>query len=124
MWTLARDCGLRMEEMLSPRVSDFPVVRGQVCVATLRRPHAVEDTRVRRPSVKTLERTLSLGLHALFALRTYLTLRAPLGRRREGPYLTTSRRGGPLSINPANHIARLLSAAVGVRVHWHALRHT
>lgn len=123
MWCIARDLGLRLGEMLCLQVGDFATIRANRCLAVVRRPDALEDTRKRRPAVKTLERTLPLSADVEFGLRAYMTERPPVGRRRSGVYLFTSRMGHPLSANPADRITKILSRAVGARVHWHGLRH-
>lgn len=123
MWTIARDCGLRMGEMLSLRVDDFPLVRGDRCLRVVRRPDAPEDTRKKRPAVKTAERALPLSAHGEFGLRAYLSERPPLGRRPGSVYLFTSREGRPLSANAADRVTKIVSKAIEQRVHWHAVRH-
>jgi len=123
MWMVARDCGLRIGEILTLRMTDMQVIRGVQCAAVVRRPNAAEDTRLRRPSPKTLQRVLPLGPHATFALGAYVTTRPPTGRRRGSPYLFTSRTGAPLSLSSADRLMDVLSTAVGHRIHWHALRH-
>jgi integrase len=123
MWNIARDCGLRVGEMLSLRVDDFPMVRGDRCLRVVRRPDAKEDVRKKRPAVKTAERAVPMSEHGQFALRAYLTERPPLGRRSGTVYLFTSRRDRPLSANAADRVTKVVSMAIEARVHWHAVRH-
>lgn len=126
LWTLIRDCGLRLGEALTLQADDFPMVEGTKCVRVVRRPDAPEDVRLNRPQVKTLGRLIPLSARSHDALRAYMTERPPLGRRMGSPYLFTSRVGRPLGVTSASAIFKRLRATglIPAGCSWHSLRHT
>lgn len=124
MWTLARDSGLRLGEMLSlPARATVRTSDGRSWVQVRTDADRDDDSRARSPQAKTLSRLVPMGAHAVFALSAYLT--APgAGRRVMGnAYLFSARTGRPLSYNPANRVMRGLAAASGIEIGWHDLRH-
>ena len=125
MWCLARDCGLRIGEILCLRAEDMITSDGITYVRIVRRPDDVSDPRSNAPAAKTLERVVPLSPHGVLALRTYLTVRGPSARKKGSPFLIQSDRGLPLSKNPAGEVTRLLREAGKLKqaFSWHHLRH-
>jgi hypothetical protein len=124
MWTIARDAGLRLGELLTLQASSsFAYVDDEHCVIVQRRPDDPSDTRGKRPQVKTESRAVPAGRGAQSALRAYLTSRPPFGRRRGSPYLFTSNRKKPLSISAASRAMDVINEALGTSISWHSLRH-
>ncbi len=125
MWCLARDCGLRIGEILCLRAEDMITTDGTTYVRIVRRPDDASDPRSNSPVAKTQERVVPLSPHGGLALRTYLTVRGRSALKKGSPFLLQSGRGLPLSKNPAGEVTRLLGEAGKLRqaFSWHHLRH-
>lgn len=125
MYCLARDCGLRIGEILCLRAADIISTDGTTYVRIVRRPDDESDPRSNAPAIKTLERVVPLSPHGVLALRTYLTSRGPSARKKGSPFLIQSERGLPLSKSPAAAVMKRLRGAGNIEddFSWHHLRH-
>ncbi len=123
MWTMARDSGLRLGEILSlPTKATMRTPDGTYVMVRTDADRA-DDPRAHSPQAKTLSRAVPLSPHAQFALRAYMTMRGPGARVMGSAYLISARTKRPLSKNPANRIMREISEATGTHLRWHDLRH-
>ena len=124
LWSIARDCGLRIGELLTLRLDDFMLIRGAACLRVVRRPDDSADVRARRPHVKTTSRHIPTSDNVEFARQAYLKENGRRGGRVLGsPYLFTSQRGRPLSSTSADRVTARLRRATGAQFSWHSLRH-
>lgn len=125
MFELTLELGIRRGELLKLRLDSLP--RGaDDGIRILRRPDDPYDSRAREPAVKTAERAIPASRELLSGVRAYLTSPPPLGRvSGKSPYLFTTRRGSPVSIDTADDVIAAIGRCSGVTpLSWHRLRHT
>lgn len=124
---LGRYSGLRRGEVGKLRTDDVRNVDGP-CIAVLRRPQDVLDTRTsaNRPKVKTVERELPISNVLALAIRQYShTLLRDGGRRgARTPYLLVTEEGTPISGSSLDAIWKAVNGRTSRRMSWHVLRHT
>ncbi|VUL72187.1 hypothetical protein PGKDCPLP_00873 [Stenotrophomonas maltophilia] len=124
---LGRYSGLRRGEVGKLRTDDVRNVDGP-CIAVLRRPQDVLDTRTsaNRPKVKTVERELPMSNVLALAIRQYShTLLRDGGRRgARTPYLLVTEEGTPISGSSLDAIWKAVNGRTSRRMSWHVLRHT
>lgn len=125
MIEIALNLGLRVGEILKLRLDSFGRGSRQLLLVK-RNPDDIHDTRSAEPSVKTAERGLPLPQYLSSLIRSYVTMRPPLGRvSGKTPYLFTSESGKPLSIARTNDIVKHIGIKSDVKpLSWHRFRHT
>lgn len=123
IWSLARDCGLRIGEILTLSAMATHPGDGHRSIVVRRAAHRSDDPRKRAPNSKTKARTVPMGEYTRFALKAYVASVGISARRRGSAYLITSLRGKPLTQNPADRVMRHLGRVTGTAISWHALRH-
>lgn len=124
MWCLARECGLRIGEILCLRANDTAQIGGETHVVVRDERDRPDDTRRNAPSPKTRARTVPLVGNGAFALTAYQRAGEKAGGRKRGtPYLISARTRNPLSERSAGKVIELLAQISNVPISWHDLRH-
>ena len=115
--------GLRRGDLLAVRISDIQAASQQVSIE--RRPDSLVDPRTRQPLVKTRGRDLPISSLFHATERYILDVRGASPGAAKHPFLFVgARTGRPLSHSGLTKMFQDLSAALGLPISAHLLRHS